>query len=124
MCIKTAVKDTLTLKRVAEMTSRQINRRIMFCLAIIGVCVHALAALADTSILTTAERMDKMGSVGVLSLCLIASLAITYRLINLQYTKMMDIIDKNTEAHMRMSASIEKFEDRLKRADRGNCPLE
>lgn len=114
MCIKTAVKETLTLKRIKDMTNEQVNRRILFGLITIGICVHALAVFADEGLISAAERMDKMGSVGVLSLGLIASLAVTYRLVKLQYGKMMEIIDKNTEAHMRMSASLEKFDDRLK----------
>ena len=91
MCVKTSWK---------QMTNRQLNRRVTFICFIASAFAITLATAHGGSpaneLITNAERMDRMGAVGVLSAGFIMSLGALAYLIRLQYGKMLEIMDRNS----------------------------
>lgn len=73
------------------------------------LCAVGLAAAADLpDAVSAAERIDKLGAMGVLSFALLISLGALVYLIRLQYGRMMQVVDENTKAMVAVTEAIEK----------------
>ncbi len=84
------------------MTARMLNRRIA---ALGGLsCIFAAGlVMADTiNPADAAERIDKLGATGILAFGFLLTIAALIYLIKLQYGKMMEVLDRNSEAITKM----------------------
>lgn len=86
------------------------NRWISFF--VVMACMFAssmtLAVELPDAIIDAAERVDRMGAMGILAFGFILSMAGLLYLIRLQYGKMMQVIDANTTALQRVADATEK----------------
>lgn len=103
------------LDTLRRMTNKQVNRRIMAALALSCIFAVSLAFAAEVPTpLDTAERMDRMTSVGVLSFCLVTSNILVGVLIKLQYGKMFSTLDRSAEVNAQAIESIHLAMDSTK----------
>lgn len=95
-------------KQVSE--SKRGNIRIYVVMVV--ACMFAFGMVYASSDmpnpLDAAERVDKLGAMGVLAFGFLISLGALAYLIKLQYGRMLTVIDKNTEAVQGVIDAIEK----------------
>ncbi len=94
-------------KQVQE--SKRGNIRIYIAMVISGFFAIGMVYASDLpDAIGAAERIDKLGAMGVLAFGFLLSLASLAYLIKLQYGRMLTVIDKNTEAVQGVIDAIEK----------------
>lgn len=96
--------------------SKHGNVLIYIVMLAAGVSAASLTYAAEVPInpLDAAERMEKLSAMGVLSFCLISSLATLAYLIKLQYGRMMSVIDRNTEATQKVIDAVQRCAEKGK----------
>ena len=97
------------------MTARQINKRITILFIFVVVFYAGIACAADIDAVSTAAKIEKLGIVGVLALCLIITNAALLFLIRLQYGKMMTVIEKTADAKTTHAQAMTQLSDSLDR---------
>ena len=94
-------------KQVAD--SKRGNRWVYFWSTMACSFAVTLAYSAELpSPLDAAERVDKLGAMGVLAFGFLTSLGALAYLIKLQYGRMLTVIDQNTMAVQRVVDAINK----------------
>jgi hypothetical protein len=92
------------------MTLKQLKHRIIFLTicTIVGSAQLALAADMNVNPIDAAERVERLGTIGILTFTLILSGLGNLYLLRLLGTKIISIIEKSTEAHERTAAATER----------------
>lgn len=86
---------------------------IMFVvLSIYSLGLAVAAEMPDA--VSAAERIDKLGAVGVLAFGFILSLATTAYLIRLQFGKLMTVIDRNTQVVTETTQTMRQVTEAIK----------
>lgn len=89
--------------------SRRGNRWVYFWSIMACTFAVSMAYAAEMpSPLDAAERVDKLGAMGVLAFGFLISLGALAYLIRLQYGRMLTVIDQNTMAVQRVVDAIDK----------------
>ena len=94
------------------MTTKQLNRRIVFTFAMASVFYAGLAYCQNVStVIDSAERIDKMSATGIMASGFILMAIANIYLIRLVFGKMNDTLKENTVA-------LTQVADAVKRCDR------
>lgn len=94
------------------MTTRQLNRRIVFMSVMMSLFYAGIAYCADSSTLDTAERIDKLGATGILAFGFILSIGANIYLIRLVFGQLKEVVEKNTIASTQMMDAMEECNKR------------
>jgi len=92
------------------MTLKQLKHRIIFLTicTIVGSAQLAIAADMNVNPIDAAERVERLGTIGILTFTLILSGLGNLYLLRLLGTKIISIIEKSTEAHERTANATER----------------
>jgi hypothetical protein len=92
------------------MTLTQLKKRIIFLtiVSIFGSAQLALANDMNVNPIDAAERIERLGTIGILTFTLIVSGLGNLYLLRLLGTKIISIIEKSSEAHERTAKATER----------------
>jgi len=91
-----------------KLSLKQLKYRIIF-LTVASIAMSTqLAWAVEISPIETAERVERLGTIGILSFTLIMSAIANLYLLRLLGTKIINIIEKSSEAHERTASATER----------------
>jgi hypothetical protein len=90
------------------MTLKELKNRIIFLTFCTIVLSAQLAMAVDINPVETAERVERLGTIGILTFTLIMSGLGNLYLLRLLGTKIIAIIEKSSEAHERTASATER----------------
>lgn len=96
------------------MTARQLNRRICVGLVLLVSFYSGLALAADLDVVSASERMDKLGAIGVLAFGFLIVCGALLYLIRLQYGKMMQVMERTSEAELKSAIAKLQLTDAVR----------